>query len=116
MRPPGVVKKNNGEPVVANGRVMRMMTGPASFTSDGQHLVASVGWTFYIIDTADGRIEHSVEHPGGHDLLGRRRARRPTFRHQRMGTIHPEEAPDGRVQSGLPNDHHVCLFEWPPAN
>ena len=112
VRPPGVVKENNGEPVVANGRVMRMMTGPASFTSDGQHLVASVGWTFYIIDSADGRIEHRVEHPGGHDISSVADAPGGLhFATSGWGRSIQRKLPDGRVQSGLPNDHHVCLFE-----
>ena len=112
VRPPGVAKEDDEKPAARKRRMMGVMMGPAAFAPDGQHLVATLGGSFHIIDTATGRIEHSVQHPGGHVIS--RSPSRPT------AAISPPAAgggpserklPDGRIQSTTPDDHPVCLFE-----
>ena len=93
-------------------RMMGHDDGPAAFAPDGQHLVAPLSGSFHIVDTATGRIEHSVEHPGGHVISsiavapdGRR------FATSGWGRSIRRKLPDGRIQSTTPDDHPVCLFE-----
>src|SRR5256885_12254504 len=47
-------------------RKFELMVGPGAFTADGKRLAASVNRSFHIIDTATGRVEHTLEHPGSH--------------------------------------------------
>jgi WD40 repeat protein len=88
-----------------------MMLGPAAFTPDGQHLVATLGASFHIIETATGRVEKSVEHPGGHVIWLAVAPDGRTFATSGWGRSIQRNLPDGRVQSTTPNHHPVCLFE-----
>ena len=88
-----------------------MMLGPAAFTPDGQHLVATLGGSFHIIETATGRVEKSVEHPGGHVMSLAVAPDGRTFATSGWGRPIRRNLPDGRVQSTTPNHHPVCLFE-----
>ena len=112
VRPPGITEADVRDAGRRQARMMGMVMGPAAFAPDGQHLVASLGATFHIIDMADGRIEHSVQHPGGHYISsiavapdGRR------FATSGWGRSIQRKLPDGRVQSATPDSHPVCLFE-----
>jgi hypothetical protein len=88
-----------------------MMLGPAAFTPDGQHLVATLGRSFHIIETATGRVEKSVEHPGGHVMSLAVAPDGRTFATSGWGRSIQRNLPDGQVQSTTPNHHQVCLFE-----
>ena len=88
-----------------------MMLGPAAFTPDGQHLVATLRASFHIIETATGRVEKSVEHPGGHVISLAVAPDGRTFATSGWGRPIRRKLPDGRVQSTTPNHHPVCLFE-----
>ncbi len=111
VRPPGVaVPDEDGDP---GNREMRMMSmGPGAFAPDGQHLVAAVGGSFQIIDTATGRVEHSVKNPGGHLISSIAIA--PDGRYfatSGWGRPIQRKLPDGRTQSTTPDHHPVCLVE-----
>ncbi len=109
VRPPGVAEAGDVDPA---GREMRgLMLGPAAFTPDGQHLVATLGGSFHIIETATGRVEKSVEHPGGHVMSLAVAPDGRTFATSGWGRPIRRNLPDGRVQSTTPNHHPVCLFE-----
>jgi WD40 repeat protein len=112
VRPPGVTKDDEGDPAARERRMMEVMMGPAAFAPDGQHLVAPLSGSFHIIDSASGRIEHSVQHPGGHVISSIAFA--PDGRHfatSGWGRSVQRKLPDGRIQSTTPDDHPVCLFE-----
>jgi WD40 repeat protein len=87
------------------------MLGPAAFTPDGQHLVATRGASFHIIETATGRIERSVEHPGGHVMSLAVAPDGRTFATSGWGRPIQRNLPDGQVQSTTPNHRPVCLFD-----
>jgi WD40 repeat protein len=111
VRPPGVTKEGDEKPAAVKHR-MGVMMGPAAFAPDGQHLVATLGGSFHMIDTTTGRIELSVEHPGGHVISSIAVA--PDGRHcatSGWGRSVERKLPDGRIQSAMPDDHPVCLFE-----
>ena len=57
VRPPGVAEAGDVAPGGCERRMM--MLGPAGFTPDGLHLVATMGVSFHIIETATGRVEKS---------------------------------------------------------
>src|SRR5256885_6844136 len=42
-------------------RKFELMVGPGAFTPDGKRLAASVNRSFHVIDTATGRVEHTLE-------------------------------------------------------
>ena len=108
VRPPGVAEAGDVDPA---GRERMTMLGPAAFTPDGQHLVATLGGSFHIIETATGRVEKSVEHPGGHVMSLAVAPDGRTFATSGWGRPIQRNLPDGRVQSTTPNHHPVCLFE-----
>jgi RNA polymerase sigma factor (sigma-70 family) len=108
VRPPGVAAAK--KVVDPGGRELRM-TGPAAFSPDGQHLIAAMGGSIHIIEAATGRIERSVNLPGG---LIVSLAVAPDGRH--FATSGPgrrirKNLPDGRMQSTTPNHHPICLVE-----
>ncbi len=107
VRPPGVAQAGGVDPA---GRAM-MMLGPAVFTPDGLHIVATVGASFHTIETATGRVEKSVEHPGGHVLSLAVAPDGRTFATSGWGRPIRRNLPDGRVQSTTPDHHPVCLFD-----
>ena len=107
VRPPGAANAGDVDP---GGRPM-MMLGPAAFTPDGQHLVATVGPSFHIIETATGRVEKSVGHPGGHVMSLAVAPDGRTFATSGSGRPIRRNLPDGRVQSTTPIHHPVCVFE-----
>ncbi len=110
VRPPGVAEPGDFPPNDP-ARRMTMMLGPAAFTPDGQQLVANVGGSFHIIETATGRVEKSVDHPGGHVISLAIAPDGRTFATSGWGRPIRRNLPDGRVQSTTPNHHPVCLFE-----
>jgi WD40 repeat protein len=109
VRPPGVADAEVGAPAAPGGPMT--MLGPAAFTPDGQRLVATLGASFHIIETATGRVEKSVEHPGGHVIWLAVAPNGRTFATSGWGRSIQRNLPDGRVQSTTPNHHPVCLFE-----
>jgi WD40 repeat protein len=93
-------------------RMMGMSMGPATFTPDGKHLVAVLGGTFHVIDTATGRVDHSVKHPGGNVISSLAFAPDGRlFATSGWGRSVQTKLPDGRTQSTTPNHHPVCLVE-----
>jgi WD40 repeat protein len=109
VRPPGVAEAGDVAPAGPERRMM--MLGPAAFTPNGQHLVATVGASFQIIETATGRVEKSVEYPGGHVISLAVAPDGRTFATSGWGRPIRRNLPDGQVQSTTPNHHPVCLFE-----
>jgi WD40 repeat protein len=112
VRPPGLAKEDEEKPAARERRMERMMMGPAAFAPDGQHLVAPLSGSFLIIDTATGRIEQSVPHPGGHVISSIAVA--PDGRHfatSGWARAVQRKLPDGRIQIATPDEHPVCLFE-----
>src|SRR5262249_7153540 len=111
VRPPGVAAADDDDhdPVGA-GRPMKML-GPAAFTPDGQHLVATVGGSFHIAETATGRVEKSVEHPGVLVISLAVAPDGPTLATSGWGRPIRRNLPDGRLQVTTPNHHPVCLFD-----
>ncbi len=107
LRPHGLGDARNVDPA---GQRM-MILGPAAFTADGQHLVATMGTSFHIIETATGRIEKSVEHPGGHVMSLAVAPDGRTFATSGWGRSIRRNLPDGQVQFTTPNHHLVYLFE-----
>ena len=94
------------------GRMMGMMMGPAAFAPDGTRLVAALGGTFYVIDTASGRVEHSLKHPGGNVISSLAiAADGRLFATSGWGKSIQTKLPDGRIQSTTTNHHPVCLVE-----
>ena len=89
-----------------------MMMGPAAFAPDGKRLVAALGGTFHVIDTATGRVEHSLKHPGGHGISSLAVAPDgQLFATSGWGRSIQTKLPDGRTQTTTPNHHPVCLVE-----
>ncbi len=107
VRPPGVADAGDVDP----GGQRLMMLGPAAFTPDGQHLVATLGVSFHIIETATGQVEKTVEHPGGHVMSLAVAPDGRTFATSGWGRQIRRNLPDGQVQFTTPNHHQVCLFE-----
>ncbi len=70
-----------------------------------------MGGSFHIIETATGRVENSVEPPGGHLISLAVAPDGRTFATSGWGRPIRRNLPDGRVQSTTPNHHPVCLFE-----
>jgi WD40 repeat protein len=109
VRPPGVGGPGDVDPAGRERSIM--MQGPAAFTPDGRHLVATLGGSFHIIETATGRVVKSVEHPGGHVMSLAVAPDGRTFATSGWGRPIQRNLPDGQVQSTTPNHHPVCLFE-----
>ncbi len=107
VRPPGVAAPGDVDP---GGQAM-IRLGPTAFTPDGQHLVANVERSFHIIDTATGRVEKSVDHPGGHVISLAVAPDGRTFATSGWARPIRRNLPNGKVQSTTPNHHPVCLFE-----
>jgi WD40 repeat protein len=87
------------------------MAGPAAFARDGHRLVKSMGATYLIVETATGRIERSVGHPGGHVMSLAVAPDGRNFASSAWGRPVQRRLPDGRVQSATPNHHAVRLVE-----
>ncbi len=92
------------------GHPMRMLGG-AAFSPDGQRLVAWINGSLSIIESATGRVEKSVEHPGGHVMSIAVAPDGRTFATSGAGRPIRRKLPDGRLQSTTPINHPVCLFE-----
>src|SRR4051794_31279162 len=91
--------------------MMRLQMGPAAFAPDAKRLVATMGSTFHIIDTATGREERSLKHPGGLVISLAVAPGGRLFATSGWGKMIPRKLPDGRTQHTTPNRHPVCLAE-----
>jgi WD40 repeat protein len=113
VRPSGVAAANeDDEAGPRERRMMGMLMGPAAFTPDGKRLVAALGGTFHVIDTATGRMEHSVKHLGSNVISSLAVAPDGRlFASSGWGRSIQTKLPDGRTQSTTPNHHPVCLIE-----
>ena len=107
VRPPGGAQPGLVDP---GGRPMTML-GPAAFTPDGQHLVATQGKSFDIIETATGRVETSIERPVGHVISLAVAPDGRTFASSGLDRSVRRNLPDGTVQSTTPDHHLVRVFD-----
>jgi RNA polymerase sigma factor (sigma-70 family) len=110
VRPPGVPGADGG-PAKRERAVMKSMMGPAAFAPDGRRLIAALGGSFHIIETATGRVERSVQHPGGLVISIAVAPDGRSFATSGWGRPIRRNLPDGRLQSSTPAHHPVCLVE-----
>ncbi len=108
VQPPGVAVPGNVDPA---GRDLGLMPGAAAFAPDGKRLVAVLGGSLHIIETATGRIEQSVTLPGGPFISLAVAPDGRYFATSGRGRTIRRNLPDGRRQSTTPNHHPVCVVE-----
>jgi WD40 repeat protein len=109
VRPPGV-KVPDEDAAPHEQRNFMLMVGPGAVTPDGKRLAVSVGGAFHIIDAATGRVEHTLEEPGGGVSL----AFSPDSRHfasSAWGKPIQTKLPNGRTQSSTPKHPFVFVGE-----
>ena len=70
-----------------------------------------MGGSIHIIETATGRIEIAVNHPGGRIISLAVAPDGRTLATSGWGRPIRRNLPDGQVQSTTPNHHPVCLVE-----
>jgi WD40 repeat protein len=110
VRPPGVKVPDEDADVHGRERMM-MMVGPGAVSPDGKRLVAAVYNSFHIIDTATGRVEHTLEGPGDRVLSLAVSPDGRLFASSAGGKTIQTKLPDGRTRFSTPNHHLVCVGE-----